>query len=237
MAIRQVLFSDISNSPIDEGEHTRLVVRSHPATNGMVVELDVSAAEASKLETTRLAIVTLDIFEPNKPRRVVVLDAATFGGVFKDVDMAEVLRKARVVTDNPLPPSEKSPARGSSGKPAPRRAGIDYSDPRFAGNLHRGRVTQAEAKTVREELDVINQRLVREGRPPIDPADPKHKVRYGFGETPAPLDRELIPHTSMLSTSPASNGTHRARTPGGGTSATRKVEVRPTPTPVDANSA
>jgi Lsr2 len=57
---------------------------------------------------------------------------------------------------------------------------IDYSSPEYAGNPHRGRVTEAEAAYVREHFDEVNKRLSREGLRLLDPADPKVKDRYGL---------------------------------------------------------
>lgn len=57
---------------------------------------------------------------------------------------------------------------------------IDYSSPEYAGNPHRGRVTEAEAAYVREHFDEVNARLSSEGLRMLDPADPKVRERYGM---------------------------------------------------------
>lgn len=56
----------------------------------------------------------------------------------------------------------------------------DYTLPENAGLIHRGRVTEAEAQWVRENLDEANNNRIREGQPIIDPNDPTEKKRYGF---------------------------------------------------------
>jgi hypothetical protein len=56
----------------------------------------------------------------------------------------------------------------------------DYSSPGYAGNPHRGRVTEAEAAYVREHFDEVNARLSSEGLRTLDPAEPKVKERYGL---------------------------------------------------------
>jgi hypothetical protein len=64
---------------------------------------------------------------------------------------------------------------------APRAEGkIDYSSPEYAGNPHRGRVTEAEAAYVRDHFDEVNKRLSSEGLRLLDPADEKTKQRYGL---------------------------------------------------------
>ena len=57
---------------------------------------------------------------------------------------------------------------------------IDYSDPLYAGNPHRGRVTEAEATYVREHFDAVSKRLSQEGLRMLDPNDAKTKERYGL---------------------------------------------------------
>ena len=44
----------------------------------------------------------------------------------------------------------------------------------------RGKVTEAEAKVVRDNLAAINERLRREGERLIDPTNEAHAARYGF---------------------------------------------------------
>jgi hypothetical protein len=75
---------------------------------------------------------------------------------------------------------------------APRRRGrqpraasasedkIDYTSPEHAGTLHRGRIMEAEAEWVRNNLDAANGNRTRAGQPLIDPSDEKEKRRYGF---------------------------------------------------------
>jgi hypothetical protein len=57
---------------------------------------------------------------------------------------------------------------------------IDYTEPSYAGNPHKGRVSPAEAEYVRTNLNLVNQRLKAEGLREIDRADTKMKDRYGL---------------------------------------------------------
>jgi hypothetical protein len=182
MSIRHVVYSDISGKPVNEAGHARIVVIEHPLLNGSSVELDVSQAEAQKLQVSKIDLVSLLIQEPDSRPRRVVMDAAAFAQVFKGVDIESVLREARPVGDDPAAPPRKRRGRpkGTTRPAATKSDKIVYSDPQHAGNLHRGRVTDAEAAVVRKHLNEINERLAAEGRPIIDPKDPKAKARYGF---------------------------------------------------------
>ena len=110
----------------------------------------------------------------------------TWDGVTWTIDLAETSRKK--LEEALRPYLEKArPANVAQAKSAPtrqRKRGdgekIDYSSPEFAGNPHRGRVTEAEAAYVREHFDEVNARLSREGKPMLDPADAKTKKRYGL---------------------------------------------------------
>jgi hypothetical protein len=49
-----------------------------------------------------------------------------------------------------------------------------------AGTPHRGRITEAEKRLVRERFDEINQRLAGQGLRTISLDDPEHVERYGL---------------------------------------------------------
>ena len=181
MAIKQVVYSDISGKPVTEA--ARIVVSDHPSLAGGVVELDVSVAEAQKLTVSKIDLVSLQIFEPGLPARRVVLDAAAFAQIFKGVDMEAVLAAARRVD-----PSSSEPVRRTRGKGKGKTgrgqtvadAKRDYTADEWFGVLHRGRVTEEEALLVRNNLEHANQNRGREGQTLIDPANPKEKERYRF---------------------------------------------------------
>jgi Lsr2 len=110
----------------------------------------------------------------------------TWDSVEWEIDLAEANRKKleealRPFLDKAHPANV---AQAKSTTTRTRRAGtegrIDYSSPEFAGNPHRGRVTEAEAAYVRDNFDKVNKRLSAEGKPMLDPSDPKTKKRYGL---------------------------------------------------------
>lgn len=111
--------------------------------------------------------------------------AFTWDGVNWSIDLSEKNRKKMADALKPFldkaHPAQVAQARSA----APRRAAkagdrVDYSSPEYAGNPHRGRVTEAEAAYVRENFDAVNKRLADEGLRMLDPADEKTKTRYGL---------------------------------------------------------
>jgi hypothetical protein len=175
MAVRHVIVSDISGTDVDEDEHARIVVTDHPSLRGSPVELDVSAAEAERFQTSRIDLVTMEIVAPGRPKRHVAIEAAAFAALFPDVDLDAVIEQARKV-----PASSPAAARRPRVTAGSRAGRIDYTSAEHAGSLHRGRVTEAEATYVREHLDAVNARLAADGERVIDPNDAKEKARYGF---------------------------------------------------------
>jgi hypothetical protein len=183
LAVKQVTVSDISGNDIDDGQGAVLVVSDHPALGGRTVELDADISEVEKLESSKLTMVSVEVRFPDGERKRVILDAANFDKLFgKGTDVAEILQSAR---------------RGGGAEAAPRRRGrpvgsrtavskpavpskIDYTDDDHFGQLHRGRVTEAEAALVRDNLDQANRNRSLAGQPPIDPEGPADKKRYGL---------------------------------------------------------
>lgn len=110
----------------------------------------------------------------------------TWDSVEWEIDLAEANRKKLEEALRPFL-DKAHPANVAQAKTTTtrtRRAStegrVDYSSPEFAGNPHRGRVTEAEATYVRENFDKVNKRLSAEGKPMLDPSDPKTKKRYGL---------------------------------------------------------
>ena len=106
----------------------------------------------------------------------------TWDSVEWEIDLAEANRKklAEALAPYLEAAHPANVAQAKSTTTPTRRSSTDYSSPEFAGNPHRGRVTEAEATYVRENFDKVNKRLSAEGRPMLDPSDPKTKKRYGL---------------------------------------------------------
>lgn len=173
MAVKQTVVSDISATELTEDTHARIVISDHPAVGGASVELDVSTEEAGTLTESKVDLVSLAIYEPNKTPRRVVLDAAAFNEAFAGVDMEKLLKGARKVEDAPAKRTRRSSGTPSSPK-------VDYTSKEFFGVLHRGKVTEEEAALVRDNLEQANKNREKHGQSPIDPADPKEQARYRF---------------------------------------------------------
>jgi hypothetical protein len=111
----------------------------------------------------------------------------TWDGVEWAIDLAEGNRKKLEDALKPFldkaHPANVAQAKTTEARPRQRRRSegkVDYSSPEYAGNPHRGRVTEAEAAYVRDHFDEVNQRLSREGLRMLDPSDEKTKQRYGL---------------------------------------------------------
>ena len=111
----------------------------------------------------------------------------TWDGVEWAIDLAEGNRKKledalRPFLDKAHPANIAQAKTAEAPKRGRRRSEgrVDYSSPEYAGNPHRGRVTEAEAAYVREHLDEVNARLSSEGLRTLDRSDPKVRERYGL---------------------------------------------------------
>jgi hypothetical protein len=168
MGKKTIHVSDFSGTilgPEDEAVH--VVVLEHPDLVAGPVRLDATPAEVEAIDDAALDVAVVEIYDQQdgeEPRRV-VLTASEFDAMATDVPMAELLKTAERVR----PPK----ARKSAEK-------LDYGTIEHAGKPHRGRVTEEEARLVRERLDEVNKRLAEAGLRQIDPNDPEHAERYGF---------------------------------------------------------
>jgi hypothetical protein len=172
MGKRTVHVSDFSGKVLQSAdEAVRIVVLEHPDLVAGPVQLEAEPSEVESIDDAALDVAILEIHDDpdgGEPRRV-VLNASEFDALATDVPMAQLLRTAERVR----------PA-----KSVRRSERVDYATLEHAGKPHRGRVTEEEARLVRDHLDEINKRLADEGLRQIDPTDPEHAARYGF-PTPA----------------------------------------------------
>jgi hypothetical protein len=175
---KTVRFSDLSGEIITDDAPARIVIHEHPELGGGSVEIDVMADEALTAVKAAVQVAVLDVYLPgeDEPRRV-ALEAADFDALGTDTPMTELLASAR--------PARRA-SRAASASPAkasPDKAGFATLD--TAGRPHKGRITEAEQRFVREHFDEINERLAAEGLRPIDLDDPIHVERYDLGELAA----------------------------------------------------
>ena len=168
MGKKTIRVSDFSGRVLQpDDEATRVVILEHPDLVAGPVQLDATPAEVESIDDAALDVAIVEIHDSHgggDPRRV-VLTASEFDAMATDTPMAQLLRTA----DRVRPPKTRRAAEK-----------IDYGSIEHAGRPHRGRVTEEEARLVRERLDEVNKRLADSGVRQIDPADPEHAARYGF---------------------------------------------------------
>ena len=173
MAQRMVRFSDLTNKIIEDGDAVvRIVVEQHPALGDGPVEIEAAEGEVESIRTGALSVVSLKLYHGDGAEsEAVTMELEAFNKLAGDLDMADVIRRAE-----PAYPPRKQ-ARSA---PAPVVDKLDYSTLEHAGKPHRGKTTEAEKETVRNNLSAINERLTREGIRTIDPDNAEHVTRYGL---------------------------------------------------------
>ena len=176
MGQKTVRFSDLSGEIITDEAPARIVIHEHPDLVGGPVEIDVLGDEALGVEKSAVRVAVVDLYFPgsDEPHRVTVL-ADDFDKAATDGPMTELLATAR--------PARRS-SRAAASSPA-RGAAASFATLETAGRPHKGRITEAEQRFVREHFDAINERLAAEGLRPIDLDDPAHIERYDLGDLAA----------------------------------------------------
>jgi hypothetical protein len=183
MGQKTVRFSDLSGQLITHDDAlVRIVVHEHPELVDGPVEIEALTDEAEAIEQAALRVAVVDLYLPDdlEPRRI-VMEADAFDKLATENPMDQLLIAAR-----PIRRSPRTSVNGGSRGDRP-----DYSTLEHAGKPHKGKVTDAERQLVRDHLDEINQRLALQGIRTIDPADPDHGERYGFGEPTRDRTAEL----------------------------------------------
>ena len=148
-----------------------LVVLSDPALNGTAILLEATLREVAKLPEANIQVAEVEWKAPGETETTrFMLPLDFFNVPFGDRDADAVIKGA--------PPFKPKRSSGSGDE-------RDYTSPEFAGLIHRGKVTDAEAEYVRAHLDEVNARRAAQNppQPPIDPANQKDHERYRL---PAP---------------------------------------------------
>ena len=175
MAVRMVHFSDLSGATITEDtDVVRLVVEQHPLLQNGPVELEIMVDEADVVRKNALNVVNVKLFhgDGSEPEAI-AMDIETFNQLATGVDMEDVLSRAEPAY---------APRKKTASAAAPAGEKLDYASPEHAGKPHRGKTTEAEKRTIRDNLQVVNERLRREGIRTIDLSNAEHVSRYGLEE-------------------------------------------------------
>ena len=171
MAQRMVRFSDLTNKIIEDDDAVvRIVVEQHPALQNGPVEIEASTDEVGLIRKGALSLVSLKLYQGDgSAPETVTLEIEAFNKLAGDMDMADIIRRAQPA----YPPRKQA-------KLAPTTEKLDYSTLEHAGKPHRGKTTEAEKETVRNNLATINERLKRDGIRTIDLDNAEHVERYGL---------------------------------------------------------
>ena len=170
MAQRMVHFSDLTNKIIDDDAVVRIVVEQHPALQNGPVEIEAATDEVKPIRKGALSVVSLKLYQGDgsEPESV-TMEIEAFNQLAGDMDMTDIIRRAEPA----YPPRKQA-------KPASAPEKLDYSMLEHAGKPHRGKTTEAEKETVRNNLVAINERLKRDGIRTIDLDNAEHVERYGL---------------------------------------------------------
>lgn len=172
MGQRMVRFSDLTNKIIDDDAVVQIVVEQHPALQNGPVEIEAAADEVEAIRTGALSVASLKLYQGDgSGPEVITMEIAAFNGLAGDLDMADVLRRAK-----PAYP----PRRQTKPSPASTMEKLDYASLEHAGKPHRGKTTDVEKEIVRSNLDKINERLEQDGLRTISLDDAEMVARYGL---------------------------------------------------------
>jgi hypothetical protein len=186
MSRQVVRVSDITGEPIQNPEDaTKLVVEYHPAFPDDTIELDVLPEQVEESLANAQEYVAFSYFSPDddSPKRG-ILPLAEFADLFQNKPMEEALQQALAsqIEEQGAPVSRRGRRAERRGE-RQRRPRKDFTSPEYAGEPHRGRITDAEKEYVRNNLRKVNARLDRNGYRTIDPNDPEMAERYGLHAT------------------------------------------------------
>lgn len=175
MAVRMVHFSDFSGATINDGtDIVRLVVEQHPLLQDGPVELEIMVDEADVVRRNALNVVNVKLFhgDGSEPEAI-TMEIEAFNQLATVVNMEEVLNRAEPAY---------APRKKTASASAPAGEKLDYASLEHAGKPHRGKTTETEKRAIRENLQVVNERLQREGMRTIDLSNAEHVSRYGLEE-------------------------------------------------------
>lgn len=171
MAQRMVRFSDLTNKIIKDDEPViRIIVEQHPALQNGPVEIEATTDEVEPIRKGALDVVSLKLYQSDgsEPENV-TMEIEAFNKLAREMDMEDVIRRAQPA----YPPRKQA-------RPVPATEKLDYATLEHAGKPHRGKTTEAEKETVRNNLEAVNERLKRDGIRTIDLDNAEHVERYGL---------------------------------------------------------
>lgn len=179
--------SDFSAQAMPNQAESAQALVQHPELGDR--RLDLTLEEAARLGelamkdpvTVTIKLPDVEGQEPAEPLRY-HLTPANFAKLATRATVEVVMEEAKPLVEyNPRPNTRAT---------APTR---DYNSLEWAGQPHRGTISDDEARLVRENLTAVNERLAAAGKRLIDPENPEIAARYGFGgsQEAAPAEPQL----------------------------------------------
>jgi hypothetical protein len=159
-----------------------LVVTDYPdADPDQRVRIEVTPDELAKIGKLSIAAVGLETEPTNEDekRSRFVVPVAKLAALATVGPIEEVLANAEPVAPS-KPQKRANGDRRSHNQRADGGPLVNYNDPDHAGLPHKGKIGEAEAAFVRDNLDLVNERRAAAGYAPIDPSNAEHAKRYGF---------------------------------------------------------
>ena len=188
MGEKVVRFSDLSGEMANEvaGGLVPLTVTDYPdADPDQRVRIEVTSDELEKIGKLSIAAVGLET-EPTgeeERRSRFVVPIAKLATLVTVASIEEVLANAQPVVPPKSNRRSQSGERRSHNQRADGGALMNYNDPDNAGLPHKGKIGEAEATFVRDNLELVNERRTAAGHVPIDPGNAEHAKRYGFEDS------------------------------------------------------
>jgi hypothetical protein len=177
VAVKVVHLSDLTGRHGEKSEFADLEVR-HPDFREPI-HLEVLPSEVEPLLKSATRVVQVDYTAPGaRVERLFVL-VEDFDALAGDRDMNGILMEALTAVHAERGRASRGGQKAASTNAA-GRGKVNYASLKHAGDPHRGRITEAEKELVRNHLEAVNERLAREGKRTIDPADPELRERYGL---------------------------------------------------------
>jgi hypothetical protein len=186
MGEKVVRFSDLSGQMADEaaGGLIPLTVTDYPdADPDHRVRIEVTPDELERIGKLSIAAVGLETEPTNEDeqRSRFVIPIAKLASLSTVAPIEEVLANAQPVVSLKSQRRSQGGDRRSHNQRADGGALVNYNEPENAGLPHKGKIGEAEAAFVRDNLELVNERRTAAGHAPIDPSNAEHAKRYGFG--------------------------------------------------------
>jgi hypothetical protein len=157
----EVRVSDLSGEFIQDESDLAEVIVQHPDFENPI-RLDALISDLQDRLPQPQDFVALTVNDQQY-----LMSISEFNGLFTDAQDAEDILERASKEQHPRQRRRKS-----------QRPRVNYQSPEHAGEPHRGRITEEEKAIVRDNLEVVNERLERDGYRVIDPTDPELRERY-----------------------------------------------------------